>query len=248
MHIHLDLYKNALQMAKLLNKNNNFSLCVTTSPRAWLVTSRVFEQFTNIKVALGLHPQVVMQKQNELQLFIDNIQNCVFIGEIGIDGGKECLSTKLKQIEFFDRIIFECNKVGKRILSIHSKHAEKEVCNILLKNENIGTAIMHWYTGNLTTLNSLLDYGCYFSINPMMMYSASARKIISCIPLEKILIETDGPFVSEKTVLFFPWNQGELISFLAKNYEISIMEMKSQLIRNIDTVFKENEIELHLGE
>ncbi|MBQ9207112.1 MAG: TatD family hydrolase [Treponema sp.] len=242
MHIHLDLYKNAMQMAELVNKNNKFSLCVTTSPRAWGATRKVFERYKNIKVALGLHPQIIIQKQNELELFIDNIRNSVFIGEIGIDGGKEYLSTKSKQIEIFERIIFECNKIGKRVLSIHSKHAEKEIADILLQNENIGSAIMHWYTGNTKVLNKLVDYGCYFSINPMMMYSAKARKNISFIPLRQILIETDGPFGSYKTTLSMPWNQQEFIGFLANTYKLSFVDMQMQLIKNLNELFFKNDM------
>jgi len=66
LHTHLDLYPNALDILARVNKENHFTMAVTTSPRAWLATSQVFKGHENIKVALGLHPEVADQKFGEL--------------------------------------------------------------------------------------------------------------------------------------------------------------------------------------
>jgi len=59
MHTHLDLYPDALKIIDKVNKINIFTLAVTTSPKAWLVTSKVFENYKNIYVSVGLHPEIV---------------------------------------------------------------------------------------------------------------------------------------------------------------------------------------------
>ena len=58
-HCHLDLYPDALKLLPETARRNEFTLVVTTSPRAWLATSRVFAGYDNIKVALGMHPEII---------------------------------------------------------------------------------------------------------------------------------------------------------------------------------------------
>jgi TatD DNase family protein len=83
LHTHLDLYPNALDILARVNKENRFTLAVTTSPRAWVATSQVFKGHENIKVALGLHPEVADQKFNELDLLLSSIQRQILSERLG---------------------------------------------------------------------------------------------------------------------------------------------------------------------
>lgn len=76
-----------------------------------------------------------------------------YIGEVGLDFSNKYIKYKDRQIEIFNYI---CNIASKenKIMIIHSRKAEKEVLNILIKN-NIRNAIMHWYTG---PINSIDDF------------------------------------------------------------------------------------------
>src|SRR5690606_10793705 len=105
----------------------------------------------------------------------------------------------------------------KKILSIHSRKAEKEVLDLLVKN-NIQSAIFHWYSGGLNLIDEIVKKGYYFSINPAMVKSVSGRKIISKIPKEFILTETDGPFIEENNSSLKPGQVQTVISFLAKEW------------------------------
>ncbi len=89
MHTHLDLYPDALSILDKTNKDNIFTLAVTTSPRAWSATSKVFKNYCNIHVALGLHPEILESKINEIELLIQSIKHTIFIGEVGIDGSQQ---------------------------------------------------------------------------------------------------------------------------------------------------------------
>lgn len=85
-HCHLDLYPNGLSLAREVNDRNEFTLAVTTSPRAYYATSRVFAGLNNINVGLGLHPEIAQSKAGELEALIGGIAGARFIGEVGIDG------------------------------------------------------------------------------------------------------------------------------------------------------------------
>ena len=85
-HSHLDLYPNALSLLPRVARQNVFTLVVSTSPRAWLATSKVFAGYPNIKVALGLHPEIAVSKASEQDLLVSLVGQAEFIGEIGLDG------------------------------------------------------------------------------------------------------------------------------------------------------------------
>lgn len=86
MHCHLDLYKDPVSLLSDVRHRCEYVLAVTTSPRAWQKTKAVFSHVECIQVALGLHPEILPSKANEIDMLLTNIQHCKFIGEVGIDG------------------------------------------------------------------------------------------------------------------------------------------------------------------
>ena len=98
-------------------------------------------------------------------------------------------------------------------MSIHSKFAETEVLRIL-KAYNLSSVIIHWYSGNISDLSKLIDWGCYFSINSNMCLSEKGRTIISRIPSDRLLIESDGPFTKFNNKKFSPDMLGDTYHLL----------------------------------
>ena len=71
--------------------------------------------------------------------------------------------------------IFAVVYLGTKIISIHSRMAEREVLEILSKY-NIATPIFHWYTGPLNLIPPIIELGAYFSINEAMTLSEKRKK------------------------------------------------------------------------
>jgi TatD DNase family protein len=238
MHTHLDLYQNAIHVAQETNKNNNFTLCVTTSPRAWIIAKKYFSLYKNVKVGLGFHPELVEKKKDELSLFLDNICNTKYIGEIGIDNTERNKETFNIQKDIFERIIKKCEIDGEKIISIHSRSAEEPVTDILSQYRNIGSVIMHWYSGNISTLDKLLNLGCYFSINPLMCNTKRGLSIISKIPMNRLLIETDGPFTEFNGKIRNPWENQDLIRCLSDIWIKNKEEVETTIFDNCNRMIK----------
>jgi TatD DNase family protein len=78
LHSHLDLYPDAMGMLAEVNRRNAFTLVVTTSPRAWIGTTRMFRNYPNIHVALGIHPEIVERKADELPLLLACRKSAVY--------------------------------------------------------------------------------------------------------------------------------------------------------------------------
>lgn len=191
-HFHLDYYKNHSYWYERINELGQYTLCVTNSPEVYLSCKRLYKETKYIKFALGYNPQVANSIKFSKNTFLEGLQTATYIGEVGLDFSPKYVATRTSQIEAFRFICNEAQKTGK-IISVHSRKAEKEVLNIL-SNYRGTRAIIHWYTGDATTMEQLLEIGCYFSINSNMCTSGSGKSILSKIPLDRLLIESDGPF------------------------------------------------------
>ncbi|MCI5117910.1 MAG: hydrolase TatD [Candidatus Electrothrix sp. LOE1_4_5] len=233
LHTHLDLYPDAISILEKTNKINQFTLAVTTSPRAWRATSKIFSDYKNIKVGLGLHPEIVNEKYNELEIFLSSIPKTKFIGEIGIDGSARFSKSLQKQEIVFENVVRECQKVGGRIMSIHSRAAASKILSILSRYPHVGKPVLHWFTGTPTELATAIDMRCMFSINSVMLKSKKGRNLVSKIPKELILPESDGPFNRINNQAVMPWEAFQLKEALSKIWQISDVETEEQVNRNL---------------
>ena len=232
-HTHLDLYPDAVNILEKTNNINRFTLAVTTSPRAWLATSKIFSGYENIKVGLGLHPEIVEEKYDELEILLSSISTAQFIGEIGIDGSARFLKSLPKQEFVFKNILRECQKVGGRIISIHSRAATSKVLSILSQYPHAGKPILHWFTGTATELSVAIDMRCMFSINSVMLKSKKGRALVSRIPKNLILPESDGPFNKINNRAMMPWEAFQLKGALSEIWQISDAETEEQVGTNL---------------
>jgi TatD DNase family protein len=199
MHCHLDLMPRMKNIIQESLKEELGIIAVTTTPKAYKKEIEYCKDNPNIKVALGLHPQLVKERYDELSIIINNICNAKYIGEIGLDFNKQYYASKEKQIEVFSEIIKVCSKLGERIISIHSVKSTAYVLNILetFNATRNNHCILHWFTGTEKQLIKAIELGCYFSVNKKMLETERGRGIIRRIPKNKLLVETDAPFIQE---------------------------------------------------
>lgn len=229
-HCHIDLYSDPKRVLQNSIHANITALAMTNLPSHFELGYSHFQSLKKIRLALGMHPLLADSHKTEFNLFLKNIDRTSYIGEIGLDFSTEGISTKEIQIDTFTKILTVVS-VKKKILSIHSRKAEKEVLDLLLKNR-IQSAVFHWYSGGLGLIKDISDAGYFFSINPSMVKSESGRKIISNIPKHLVLTETDGPFVSKGNESLLPGEVEEVIIYLSKAWNITIYEVQNIINMN----------------
>ena len=93
--------------------------------------------------------------------------------------------------------------------------------------QHIKKAIFHWYSGKIGTLNKILDSGYYFSINSNMCKSKKGQNIISRLPKNKILVETDAPFIND-----LPYKNLNVYYYLSELWNLSLDEVRNIILRN----------------
>lgn len=101
----------------------------------------------------------------------------------------------------------------------------------MLDDKRIKNAIFHWYSGSLSTLKSIINSGFYFSINSAMIQSNNGKKIISEIPKELVLSETDFPFISNSNI-------SDVHLFLSKLWNITEAESEKIIADNFNRLLK----------
>ncbi len=240
-HCHLDLFQNARKIAGKTVEFNKFTLVVTTSPKAWKATSLVFKEHKpNIEVALGLHPEILAQKIDELSYMLDFISQTRFVGEVGIDGSHRYSHTLDLQIEVFRKVLVQCENCGGKILSIHSRNASRIVLELLEENSSKSTPVLHWFSGTKTELERAIDNGYWFSVGPAMFQSPNGLKLLKNIPIERILPESDGPFAKVNNKPVYPWEMMSMLELLSELRGKSYFTLKEQISKNLECVLSYN--------
>ncbi|HHX61492.1 MAG TPA: TatD family deoxyribonuclease [Epulopiscium sp.] len=221
-HMHLDGCKNHKEIYEKINKLKQYTLCVTNTPQDFERCIKTYPETKYLKFALGFNPQYAGEKKFNSFIFMRNIKKTKYIGEVGLDFTKPFVKYKDEQIKIFD-FICKIAANNNHIMSIHSRGAEKEVLEILIKN-NVKRAILHWYTGDVGLIDRFIEEGYYFSINDRMGKGEKGKEIINRIPKDRKLIETDYPYNNSEDYF------AELIMWSKKLEKIS--KIKIDYIKN----------------
>lgn len=232
-HCHVDLYPEALKLLPEVNERNRFTFAVTTSPRAYLATSRVLAPYPRIRVGVGLHPEVATAKAQELDLLLDLIGTTRLVGEIGIDGSSRFRSSVQLQEKIFRAALARCQETGGRVMSIHSRGAERLVIDCLTQAPSAGTPVLHWFSGSLQNLEAAKAIGCWFSVGPAMLRSAKGRQLAAAMPPDRVLPETDGPFTEVDGTTLKPWQAWDVCSVLGGLWQRSTMDVETLMVENL---------------
>ena len=175
-----------------------------------LTICTTFESFTRIKKILkkdemifgtyGIHPHETINNKIDSVKIIEEVNNnkkIIAIGETGLDFFYNN-SDKKSQIESFEEHIKASIEL-KIPLIIHSRAAENETLEIFQKYKNDDLKIlMHCFTGSKKFAKDLLELNAYFSASGIITFknSVELQETFKFIPLDKLLIETDSPFLA----------------------------------------------------
>lgn len=234
-HFHLDLFESQKELIREIEENQIYTIAVTNLP---VLFTKLNEKLVSnfIRPALGFHPELLFQYNHHIPQMWNLLNETRYIGEVGLDF-KTGKSFKELQISFFTELIERCNILGDKILTIHSRQSASEIVSIIGANFK-GKIILHWYSGNKATLKKAIDNGYYFSINYSMVNSNVSKELIKLIPLERLLLETDAPFVKFNDKPFSMLSIQDIVKELAIMFKLDQLDMLSMLWTNFKTLIK----------
>ncbi|MFW6124022.1 MAG: TatD family hydrolase [Acidobacteriota bacterium] len=162
-------------------------------------TYNLIKKYPQILAAAGIHP-------HNAKLFHQNLENRIIdmaekrqiiaVGEIGLDFHYN-YSPPSKQKIVFQKQLSLAQKLGLPVI-IHSRSAASDVLELLKKQNFTNGGILHCFTENLEFAKIVISKGFYISFSGIITYpkAHSLREIATEIPLSKILVETDAPFLT----------------------------------------------------
>ena len=195
-HCHFDMMPQPETYIRQRELAGDIVIGMTNLPSHFQMGQPHLRGYKHIRLALGLHPLLAAESKSEVTLFKRLVDQTSYIGEIGLDFSKEGLTTKDEQVTVL-RELLSAIRGKKKIVSVHSRKAEKELLALLSEYET-ENVIFHWYSGPVDLIPAILAQGYYFSINEAMCLSKNGRAIIEKTPRDRVLTETDAPY-NEKT-------------------------------------------------
>ena len=203
-HCHLDhepLFSNldtVLRRSKDVGIQKLLTICTTF--KSYEKIKQLVKKDNIIYGTYGIHPHEAKNDKITSKQIIDEISNnkkIIGIGETGLDFYYNH-SDKADQIKSFEEHIKAAIKLNIPLI-IHSRNADNDMFDILNNFKSFDLKIlMHCFTGSKIFASKLLELNAYFSASGIITFknSIDLQETFKFLPLEKLLIETDSPYLA----------------------------------------------------
>jgi TatD DNase family protein len=157
-------------------------------------------QYKGIFATVGIHPHYARDTGGKLPGELEELsrgEKVVAIGEVGLDYYRDISPGRLQR-ELFRRFTVLARETGLPLV-IHSRDAHRDTLSILKSEYGSGIrGVMHCFSGDGDTLKECLDLGLHISFAGNMTFpgSEALRLVASAVPVERLLLETDAPYMS----------------------------------------------------
>ena len=248
-HCHLDYeplftdIKNVIKRSQDIGIEKILTICTTIQSYEKII--RIINENEIVFGTFGIHPHEVENNFISTNVIITNIKQnkkIIGIGETGLDFYYNN-ADKEKQILSFKNHLEAAAELDIPVI-VHSRNAETETFNILneFKSKNL-KILMHCFTGSREFAEKLLDFNTYFSASGIITFknSIELQNTFKFIPLDRLLIETDSPYLApvpqrgkknEPSFLKFTANK------LADLRDMKNQELISKTTTNFNRLFK----------
>ncbi len=186
----------------LLKDSVSYIVNIGTSPQTSRLAIEQAKRYENMYTAIGIHPsdtRFLSDIDSELEdieaLIRDHENKCVCLGEIGLDYHYDG-TDKEKQMEYFERQMLLAEKLGLPV-SIHDREAHGDVMDVIRRHPNVN-GILHSFSGSPEMAEELVKLGYYISFSGTLTFTNARkpREVAAVLPKDKVLIETDCPYLA----------------------------------------------------
>jgi TatD DNase family protein len=246
-HCHLDrLDKTPEELSDVLNFARNRGvehfLCVSVSVKDFPAMLDTVKAFNDVSVSCGVHPlhQEDACSYDELLQMADS-EEVIAIGETGLDYFYSA-ETKAVQLTSFVDHIKVANKLNKPLI-IHTRDAREDTIELLKQHKDPSTqGVLHCFTETWEMAQAAIELGMYISISGIVTFKTATelQDVVRKVPLDKLLIETDSPWLAPVPYRGKPNQPGfvrEVGEFIADLKDITVDELAKVTTDNFYDLF-----------
>jgi len=202
--------------------------------------------YSMIKATVGVHPHDVEQADNSTynrlkKLVTDNRKHVVGYGEIGLDYAKQYAEPTVQKNAFHEQLLL-AKELNLPVI-IHDREAHDDTLEILRQTRPFPSrGVMHCFSGDMQLAEKVMELGFFISIPGVVTFKngIELQKIAANVPLDSLILETDGPFLAP-----VPWrgkrNEPAYLLYTAEKVAelkgISMEEVADQTSRNVEKLF-----------
>jgi len=184
-------------LCDMLENTVDSIITIGCSLESSLNSVRLAEKYERIYAAVGIHPGDCENLPDNYIEQLKNLAECkkvVAIGEIGLDYHYEGYDRE-HQIECFKKQLELAKEINLPVV-IHSREATKDTMDILKEYKPVG--VMHCFSGSVETAREIIDLGMMISFTGVLTFKNSKKAVEACsdIPLDRIMLETDCPYMA----------------------------------------------------
>lgn len=196
-HCHLNEIDNlAHNLLHAAQKGIDRFIIPGTEPKQWDEIASFNKD--NVSVAFGVHPWFVNDFDTQLNKLKERTthDNPVAIGEIGLDyyEGSRPKPTKYVQQRAFEEQLLWAKTCDLPVI-IHSVRSHHDVLP-MLKKHRVDRGVVHAFSGSYEVACHYVDLGFHLGVGPMIFKSAKTLHAVSKMPLGRLVLETDAPFLA----------------------------------------------------
>jgi TatD DNase family protein len=195
-HIHLSDPQYDSDIANIIicmRKMHIKACCVSEDLLSSKKTIQLSKNSELILPFVGIHPSKSHEKLDPIiELINQNSSIITGIGEIGLDPTYVSSELDIQRQEKLFRVQLSLAEKLRKPISIHSRKSLDKIYEII-PSYSIRGMLLHWFDGNKNQLKQAMDMGFFVSYGPLLVYAKDKQLLLSKTPMDKILVETDGP-------------------------------------------------------
>ncbi|WP_421862972.1 TatD family hydrolase [Motiliproteus sp.] len=173
-------------------------LCVGTDMARWQPMMELIAPYSQVLASVGVHPlsDEIAQIDGDTLIQAANHPRVVAIGETGLDYHYSG-DTAEQQQRSFECHLDAASRCSKPVI-VHTREAQQDTLRILGQRLGPAGGVMHCFTETLEMAQQAVEMGMYISFSGIITFrnADDLREVVRQIPLERILVETDAPYLT----------------------------------------------------
>ena len=249
-HCHIPLLGKEMEISEVISSAKALGvehmLCVSVDLETYPEILRLAEKYERIYASVGVHPNSSMQEEVSRETLVELASNdhVIAIGETGLDYFRSEGDLEWQRERF--RTHIRAAKSVNKPLIIHTREVGEDITRILKEEgaEEVG-GVMHCFVEDWETAQKAMEMNFYISFSGIVTFknAKEVQKVAKQVPLERMLVETDSPYLTPVPYRGKPNQPGYtryVAEFIAKLKGISFEQVAEQTSANFFSLFNIN--------